>query len=113
MMKLCKSLVLLLVAVAVPVLLGQEAPAAADALPESPLVVNGSRTPEIDLGRVFKLAQHIFPVVIENPSDEPVEYTGIIVNCNCTRPLGKVPSAGVIPAHGKLAMNMQIGRAHV
>ena len=53
--------------------------------PVSPLVVNGSKTPEINLGRVFKLNNRFFPLVIENPSDEPVKYTGIVINCTCTK----------------------------
>lgn len=75
---------------------------------ESPLEVNGSRTPLIDLGRTFKLNQRIFGFVIKNPSDTPVEYTGIVINCNCTRIIGKVPSKGVIPAHGELPLLVRL-----
>ncbi len=76
--------------------------------PESPLEVNGSRTPVIDLGRTFKLNQRIFSFTIKNPSDTPIEYTGIVINCNCTRIIGKVPPHGVIPAHGELPLLVRL-----
>ncbi len=77
-------------------------------LPVSPLTVNGSTQPEIDLGRVFKLNNRFFPVVVENPSDEPIKYTGIVINCNCTKVANKVPRQGVIPARGKLKLLMRM-----
>ena len=59
-------------------------------LPESPLVVKGSKTPTIELGRVFKLNQRLFPVIVENPSDNDVEYDNIVINCNCTNIVNKL-----------------------
>jgi len=77
-------------------------------LPEAPLLVNGSATPEIDLGRVFKLTQRFFSFVLENPSDKDVEYKAIVINCDCTRPMGDVKEKGVIPAHGKMKVSMRL-----
>lgn len=77
-------------------------------LPESPLVVSGSKTPTIELGRVFKLNQRLFPVVIENPSDKDVEYDNIVINCNCTSIINKIPKEGKIPAHGKLPILVRL-----
>ena len=100
-----------------------EKPKAVDmSLPVSPLAVNGSTAPEINLGRVFKLNSRFFPVVIENPSDEPVKYTAIVINCTCTKvvqcevvssdggarryPARKIPKSGVIPPKGRLRLVM-------
>ncbi|MBO4512348.1 MAG: hypothetical protein J5746_06250 [Victivallales bacterium] len=77
-------------------------------LPESPLVVKGSKTPTIELGRVFKLNQRLFPVVVENPSDKDVEYDNIVINCNCTSIVNKIPKEGKIPAHGKLPILVRL-----
>ncbi len=77
-------------------------------MPESPLVVNGSKNPMIDLGRVFKLNQRIFRVVVENPSNEDIEYEGIVINCNCTSIINKVPKKGKIPAKGKLSLVVRL-----
>ena len=60
-------------------------------LPVSPLMVNGSQEPEIELGRVFKLANRFFLVRVENPSDEAVKYTNIVINCDCTTIQNKIP----------------------
>ena len=77
-------------------------------LPESPLVVKGSKTPTIELGRVFKLNQRLFPIVVENPSDKDVEYNNIVINCNCTSIVNKIPKVGKIPAHGKLSLLVRL-----
>lgn len=77
-------------------------------LPESPLVVMGSKTPTIELGRVFKLNQRLFPVIVENPSDNDVEYNNIVINCNCTSIVNKIPKEGKIPAHGKLPILVRL-----
>ncbi len=77
-------------------------------LPESPLVVKGSKTPTIELGRVFKLNQRLFPVIVENPSDKDVEYDNIVINCNCTSIVNKIPKEGKIPAHGKLPILIRL-----
>lgn len=82
-------------------------------LPESPLTVNGSKTPTVDLGRVFKLNQRLFPVVVENPSDEDVDYTNIVINCNCTSIVNKIPKEGKIPAHGKLPLLIRLNAPHL
>ena len=77
-------------------------------LPESPLVVKGSKTPTIELGRVFKLNQRLFPIIVENPSDKDVEYDNIVINCNCTSIVNKIPKEGKIPAHGKLPLLVRL-----
>ena len=77
-------------------------------LPFSPLTVNGSTRPEINLGRVFKISQRMFKIEIENPSDKDVEYTGVVLNCDCTTIITKLPPAGVIPAKGKLKIVMRM-----
>lgn len=95
--------------VSAPEKLQQKQPKADNpALPVSPLMVDGSRNPEINLGRVFKLSQRIFKVVIENPSDKPVEYTGVVLNCDCTKMITELPPKGVIPAKGSLKIVMRI-----
>ncbi|MBR6471434.1 MAG: hypothetical protein IKS83_06525 [Victivallales bacterium] len=79
-----------------------------ETLPQSPLTVNGSQEPEIDLGRVFKLANRFFRVTIVNPSDEVIKYTNIVVNCECTTIENKIKVPGEIPAHGKLDLLMRL-----
>ncbi|MBQ7177526.1 MAG: hypothetical protein IJS08_08935 [Victivallales bacterium] len=77
-------------------------------LPESPLVVNGSKTPTIELGRVFKLNQRLFPITIENPSDKDIEYDNIVINCNCTSIVNRIPKAGKIPAKSKMPLLIRL-----
>ena len=103
------SVVSLLAAQELPVELDVPAPQPiAYELPVSPLTVNGSQEPEIDLGKVFKLTNRFFQVVVENPSDEPVKYTNIVVNCECTTIQNKIPVPGEIPAHGKLKLLLRL-----
>jgi len=80
-------------------------------LPVAPLVVNGSSRPEIDLGRVFTLVQRFFGVEIENPTDKDIKYTNIVVNCNCTSIVNKIPKSGVIKAHSKLPLKLRLNAA--
>lgn len=79
-------------------------------LPVSPLRLKGCENNELDLGKVFKLNQRVFTMVIENPSDTPVEYTEIILNCNCTTVLNRkeIKSKGVIPPHGELKFLLRL-----
>ncbi len=83
------------------------APAAAEEnLPSSPLRLKGYDKPEIDLGKVFALNRRLFTVIIENPSDKPVEYTSIILNCNCTTIFNakEVKPQGTIAPKGQLKL---------
>ena len=82
-------------------------------LPQSPLMVDGSQEPEIDLGRVFKLTNRFFKVTVENPSDEVIKYTNIVVNCECTTIQNKIPVPGEIPAHGSLELIMRLNAAEM
>ncbi|GEM_PF-4050586 len=86
----------------------EQAKTKVDERPASPLQVNGSNTPEINLGKVLKLSHRFFPVVVQNPSDEEIKYSSVVVNCSCTSIVNQkeVPVPGVIPPHGELKLFM-------
>lgn len=92
-----------------PQKLDRRAPKADDlSLPVSPLRLKGKEFPEIDMGRTFKLSSRIMTIQVENPSDKPVEYTGVVKNCNCMTILPGLPSSGVIPPKGVISFRLMI-----